>query len=90
VEMFAGLLWNVVTVSYRQRMIPDELLGRVNSLYRFIGWGMMPIGALVGGWLVTFTEPDIGRAVALRVPYFIAALGSLMLAAYGFLKLRMP
>ena len=90
VAMFAGLLWNVVTVSYRQRMIPDELLGRVNSLYRFIGWGMMPIGALAGGWLVAFAEPDIGRAAALRVPYFIAALGSLMLAAYGLLKLRMP
>jgi MFS family permease len=88
-EMFAGLLWNVVTVSYRQRMIPDELLGRVNSLYRFIGWGTMPIGALVGGWLVTLAEPEMGRGAALRVPYFIATLGSLALAAYGFLKLRM-
>ena len=36
-EMFAGLLWNVVTVSYRQRFIPDALLGRVNSIYRFFG-----------------------------------------------------
>ena len=49
VEMFSGLLWNVVTVSYRQRRIPDALMGRVNSLYRFFGWGMMPIGALLGG-----------------------------------------
>ena len=36
-EMFAGLLWNVVAVSYRQRFIPDALLGRVNSIYRFFG-----------------------------------------------------
>src|SRR5437899_8685540 len=35
----AGMLWNVVTVSYRQRLIPNDLLGRVNSVYRFFGWG---------------------------------------------------
>ena len=31
-EAAAGMLWNVVTVSYRQRLIPDDLLGRVNSV----------------------------------------------------------
>ena len=50
-EMFAGLLWNVVTVSYRQRFIPDALLGRVNSIYRFsVGvcccLGRLPLGRL--------------------------------------------
>ena len=43
--MFTGILWNVITVSLRQSVIPDRLLGRVNSVYRFFGWGMMPIGA---------------------------------------------
>jgi len=42
-EMIGALLWNIVTVSYRQRLIPDDLLGRVNSIYRFFGWGMMRI-----------------------------------------------
>lgn len=42
-------MWNVVTVSLRQRVIPDELLGRVNSAYRLLGWGSLPIGAAVGG-----------------------------------------
>ena len=43
--------WNVVTVSLRQSIIPDALLGRVNSAYRFVGWGAIPIGALLGGLL---------------------------------------
>jgi MFS family permease len=42
-------MWNVVTVSLRQRVIPDELLGRVNSAYRLLGWGSLPIGAGLGG-----------------------------------------
>ncbi|MCP4964007.1 MAG: MFS transporter, partial [bacterium] len=46
---FVAVLWNVITVSFRQTVIPDELLGRVNSVYRFFAWGMMPLGALLGG-----------------------------------------
>jgi MFS family permease len=44
-----GAVWNVVTVSLRQTVIPDHLLGRVNSVYRFLGWGSIPLGALAGG-----------------------------------------
>ncbi|MDA9821939.1 hypothetical protein N9C56_05385 [Paracoccaceae bacterium] len=43
-EMFAALLWNVVTVSYRQRFIPDALLGRVNSYTVFSGGVCFPLG----------------------------------------------
>ena len=43
------VLWNVITVSLRQAIIPDRLLGRVNSVYRFLGWGSMPLGSLAGG-----------------------------------------
>ena len=52
-----ALLWNVITVSLRQSIIPDRLLGRVNSVYRFLAWGMVPIGALTGGLVVIVTEP---------------------------------
>jgi MFS family permease len=41
--------WNVVTVSLRQRITPDRLLGRLNAAYRFFGWGAGPLGALTGG-----------------------------------------
>jgi MFS family permease len=89
VEMFAGLLWNVVTVSYRQRLIPDHLLGRVNSIYRFLGWGLMPAGALLAGAVVVFAEPELGREAALRLPYALAGGFAIILAVYGFLRLRL-
>jgi hypothetical protein len=41
--------WNVITVSLRQRIVPDELLGRVNAGYRLLAWGTMPLGAALGG-----------------------------------------
>lgn len=42
---------NVIVVSLRQRIIPEALLGRVNSAYRLIGAGGMPLGAAAGGLL---------------------------------------
>lgn len=68
------ILWNIITVSYRQTIIPDSLLGRVNSVYRFFGWGMMPIGSLLGGVVVSVAGLWVDRSTALRFPYFVAAL----------------
>jgi MFS family permease len=42
-------IWNVITVSLRQRIVPLQLLGRLNSAYRLLAWGTMPLGAAVGG-----------------------------------------
>jgi MFS family permease len=89
VSMLAALLWNVVTVSYRQRVIPSDLLGRVNSIYRFFGWGMMPIGALAGGMIVDLAQPGLGREVALRLPMLIGALGSVVMWVYALAFLRL-
>ncbi len=47
----AIVIWNVITVSLRQRITPDRLLGRVNSGYRLVAWGTMPLGAAGGGLL---------------------------------------
>ena len=90
VGMLGALLWNVRTVSFRQRVIPDEILGRVNSIYRFFGWGMMPVGAFGGGLLVAWLEPSWGREAALRAPYWVAFWVSLALAAVIPFALRMP
>lgn len=49
----ANMTWNVITVSLRQSLIPDRLLGRVNSVYRLLAWGTMPIGAGIGGLLAS-------------------------------------
>jgi MFS family permease len=79
VQSFAGVLWNVITVSLRQTIIPDRLLGRVNSVYRFFAWGMMPIGSLLGGAVVAVVEGMVDRPTALRSPFWMAA------AIYGLL-----
>jgi MFS family permease len=82
-----GSLWNVITVSLRQSLIPDALLGRVNSVYRFFAWGMMPIGALIGGLIVSQATRRTSRESALRLPYFVAAVASALLFAFGARKL---
>jgi MFS family permease len=63
---FAVTMWNVVTVSLRQQVVPGHLLGRVNSVYRMLGWGLMPLGALAGGF--------VAHAAGLRAPYIVAGL----------------
>jgi MFS family permease len=66
VQGFSVTMWNVVTVSLRQRVVPGHLLGRVNSVYRMLGWGLMPLGALAGGF--------VAHAAGLRAPYIVAGL----------------
>ena len=48
---FAVVLYNVTQVSFRQRLCPQPLLGRMNASIRFIVWGTMPIGGFLGGVL---------------------------------------
>ncbi len=85
--MLLAVLWNVITVSLRQTIIPDELLGRVNSVYRFFAWGMMPIGAALGGLTVFVTDIYGSRDLALRMPFFIA--GALNVALFFFAAPRL-
>ncbi len=70
---FASVVWNVHTVSLRQEIIPPRLLGRVNSAYRFIGWGSMPLGAAVGGF--------VAHAFGLRAPFLFAAVVTVVCGA---------
>lgn len=64
VNGFVITLWSIVTVSLRQRIVPSEMLGRVNSVYRMLGWGLIPLGALAGGL--------VAHAFGLRAPYPVA------------------
>jgi MFS family permease len=61
-----GTVWNVLTVSLRQRLIPSELFGRVNSVYRFLGTGTSAIGALIGG--------QIAYHFGLRATYLVSGI----------------
>lgn len=78
-----AVLWNVITVSLRQSIIPSDLLGRVNSVYRFFAWGSIPIGTLIGGAIVDLMEMTGDRELALRTPYFIAAAAGFILFIFA-------
>ena len=41
--------WNIVSATVRQRLVPDEVFGRMMTAYLFIAWGMRPLGAMLGG-----------------------------------------
>ena len=78
-----AVLWNVITVSLRQSIIPGELLGRVNSVYRFFAWGSIPIGTLIGGAIVSLTELLGDREFALRAPYFVSLVLGLVIFIFA-------
>jgi MFS family permease len=48
---YGATVYNIAQVSYRQSICPDHLLGRMNASIRFVVWGSMPVGGLVGGVL---------------------------------------
>jgi MFS family permease len=73
VSGLAVVMWNVVTVSLRQRIVPDQLLGRVNSGYRLLAWGTQPLGAVLGG--------VIGELLGLRAVFVVAGLMTVGLLA---------
>jgi MFS family permease len=64
---FSAVVYNIVQVSYRQAICPPRLQGRMNSVMRFIVWGTIPIGTLLGGAL--------GSLVGLRETILVAAVG---------------
>ena len=50
--IFGGLsqmIYNINQVSYRQAICPPRMQGRMNATVRFLVWGTMPIGSLIGG-----------------------------------------
>jgi len=65
------MMWNVVTVTLRQRIVPDRLLGRINASYRLLAWGTQPLGALVGG--------IVAELLSLQAVFILAGLGTLLL-----------
>jgi MFS family permease len=69
---FAVVVYNVTQVSFRQRLCPRPLLGRMNASIRFLVWGVMPIGAFVGGVL--------GEQVGPRNVFWIGLVGSALAA----------
>ncbi|WBB58129.1 MFS transporter [Streptomyces sp. WMMC500] len=69
---FATMTWSVLTAAVRQTVVPDRLLGRISSVHRFLSWGSLPLGSLLGGVLAA--------AYGLPVP-FVAGGAAVVLAA---------
>jgi MFS family permease len=67
---YGGVVYNVAQVSFRQAVTPDHLLGRMNASIRFLVWGTIPIGGLLGGAL--------GELIGLRATLLVTAVGMVL------------
>lgn len=65
---FSAVVYNIAQVSYRQLICPPELLGRMNAAIRWIVWGTLPLGGLIGGAL--------GSLIGIRATIWVGVLGS--------------
>ena len=66
---FGAVAYNITQLSFRQAICPERLQGRMNAVIRFLVWGTMPLGALLGGTL--------GTVVGLHTALWVAAIGAL-------------
>lgn len=75
VSSFMVLLYNITQVTFRQRITPPRLLGRMNASIRFVVWGVMPIASLLAGvlgaWLGVVPTMWIGAALGLASALFV-------------------
>jgi predicted MFS family arabinose efflux permease len=70
-EVISGVaivLFNINAISLMQALTPERLLGRMNASRRFLVWGTIPLGAVVGGAL--------GTAIGLRPTLVVGAIGA--------------
>lgn len=70
----ASLMYNIVQVTFRQRVTPTRLLGRMNASIRFCVWGVMPIAAFLSGVL--------GTVLGVVPTLWIGAIGQLLSALF--------
>jgi MFS family permease len=63
--------FNVAYQSLRQRIVPDRILGRLVATFRMLGWGALPLGAVVGG--------VVGEAFGLTAVFWAAAALTIVL-----------
>lgn len=68
-----AVVYNINQVSLRQAITPERMQGRMNATMRFIVWGTIPIGSILGGGL--------GGLIGLQATIWVGAIGSFI----GFL-----
>jgi len=67
---FAGIIWDINQLSLRQGLTPHHLMGRMNASFRFIVWGTIPLGTLLGGFL--------GAWIGLRPALAVSVISGLL------------
>ena len=67
--------WNILLMSTYQRLIPQELYGRIHGTRRTLVWGMMPIASFLGGLLA---KSD------LRTPWLIGGTLATVVSIYSW------
>jgi MFS family permease len=70
-----GILFNINTSSLRQAIVPNHLLGRVISIASVLAWSAIPLGSLLGGWLIERTGDVALVFGAIGVLVFLIPLG---------------
>ena len=71
---FSILVYNINQVSLRQALVPVRLQGRLNATMRFLVWGTVPLGSLLGGIL--------GVVIGLRATVVVTVIGGLFAFAW--------
>ncbi|MGY1809907.1 MFS transporter [Blastococcus sp. SYSU D00669] len=74
------MIWNVLTMSVRQALIPEHMFGRVQGAYRTVVWGAIPLGALTGG--------VVARLFGVPAVFLVSGTGLFVLAGVLWLLLR--
>jgi MFS family permease len=84
---FGGIsqvVYNVNQVSLRQAICPERMLGRMNATMRFLVWGTIPIGQVIGGVIATVFQDALAAIIVGAVggmfaflPVFLSPVRSL-------------
>jgi MFS family permease len=81
---FGGVVYNVHQASFRQLLCPHRLLGRMNATIRFLVWGTIPLGGLLGGALGSW----LGNRAALWACAIGACLAPIWVLASPLRRMR--
>ncbi|WGW11645.1 MFS transporter [Saxibacter everestensis] len=84
ITSWATVVYNITQVSFRQRLCPKPLLGRMNASIRFLVWGPMPVGAFLGGLL----GRQLGIVTTLWIFAALAVLAALPVLLSPLLTMR--
>jgi MFS family permease len=73
---FGVVIYNITQVSFRQAITPERMQGRMNATMRFIVWGTIPVGSILGGFLATSigVHPTIWLGTLLGTVSFLPVL----------------